>query len=267
MNLSCAAQVGDRIFGYGAITKKDADGAVELYEGEAAVNAAMGIGRFRFRDGATYEGEVVAGKPHGDGRYYRADEFEFKGQRVPRRPTARARASRPRTARARRFVDGAPKGFGRGFVSFVDAKQGQARRRRAGARPRPAKTSRSNWTKWSLSSSSFRRATQRMVVCPAQVLRELEGEFDGLALVDDDEEAGEAAAKVGASAAKVAREAAEEGRAAADAARKQADEITGLVAAERAARKGADDARAADVAALAAAQAAEIAAMKARADL
>ena len=144
MNLSCAAQVGDRIFGYGAITKKDADGAVELYEGEAAVNAAMGIGRFRFRDGATYEGEVVAGKPHGDGRYYRADEFEFKGQRVPRRPTARARASRPRTARARRFVDGAPKGFGRGFVSFVDAKQGQARRRRAGARPRPAKTSRSN---------------------------------------------------------------------------------------------------------------------------
>ena len=35
-----------------------------------------------------------------------------------------------------------------------------------------------------------------MVVCPAQVLRELEGEFDGLALVDDDEEAGEAAAKV-----------------------------------------------------------------------
>ena len=63
MNLSCAAQVGDRIFGYGAITKKDADGAVELYEGEAAVNAAMGIGRFRFRDGATYEGEVVAGKP------------------------------------------------------------------------------------------------------------------------------------------------------------------------------------------------------------
>jgi len=42
------------------------------------------------------------------------------------------------------FVDGAPKGFGRGFVSFVDAKQGQARRRRAGARPRPAKTSRSN---------------------------------------------------------------------------------------------------------------------------
>ena len=83
-----------------------------------------------------------------------------------------------------------------------------------------------------LSSSSFRRAKQRIVVCPAQVLRELEGEFDGLALVDDDEEAGEAAAKVGASAAKVAREAAEEGRAAADAARKQADEITGLVAAE-----------------------------------
>ncbi|KAH8058570.1 hypothetical protein JL722_5787 [Aureococcus anophagefferens] len=119
------------IFGYGAITKKDADGAVELYEGEAAVNAAMGIGRFRFRDGATYEGEVVAGKPravpHGDGRYYRADEFEFKGQRVPRRPTARA--PRARGPRARAGV------------------------------------------------------------------RELEGEFSGLALVDDDEEAGEAAAK------------------------------------------------------------------------
>ena len=265
--------VGDRIFGYGAITKKDADGAVELYEGEAAVNAAMGIGRFRFRDGATYEGEVVAGKPHGDGRYYRADEFEFKGQRVPRRPTARARlapADRARAQVRRRRAQGLRPGLR------------VLRRREAGpgAPPRGSTAPSGEtfsvestslwldfWTHWVLSSSSFQRAKQRIVASPAQVLRELEGEFDGLALVDDDEEAGEAAAKVGASAAKVAREAAEEGRAAADAARRQADEIAGLVAAERAARKGADDARAADVAALAAAQAAEIAAMKARADL
>ena len=64
---------------------------------------------------------------HGDGRYWKEDVFEFKGE----------------------FREGAPKGFGAGFVSYVD--------------PRT-------------------KARER---------KDLEGEFEGLTLVDDDEEAGE----------------------------------------------------------------------------
>ena len=111
---------------------------------------------------------------HGDGRYWKEDIFEYKGE----------------------FRDGGPKGYGAGFVSYVD--------------PRTKVRDR----------------------------KELEGEFDGLQLADDDEEAGLAAADLGASAAAVARDASDAGRARADAARDRSKAAKRLVSKQRAARAG-----------------------------
>lgn len=98
-----------------------------------------------------------------------------------------------------RFLEGEIKGYGKGWVDYVDPKT----------------------------------ATREH--------KELEGEFEGLALIDDDEEGGEEAAVVAISAAKWGREAAIKGTEAAETARDQAKEIKDRVLKERKARKQAPE--------------------------